>query len=87
MHVVFVEPAFPANQRQFVRGLHAAGARVTGIGEAPLEALDDELQHWLFHYEQVRLGGGRAGDARRRAPDPGARAGWTGSRPRSRPTS
>ena len=51
--VIFLEPAFPANQREFVRGLHAVGARVTGIGEAPLEALDAELRSWLFHYEQV----------------------------------
>jgi formate-dependent phosphoribosylglycinamide formyltransferase (GAR transformylase) len=54
MHVLFVEPKFPYNQRQFVRGLHAAGARVTGIGEAPLEALDGELKSWLHGYEQVR---------------------------------
>jgi len=33
MHVVFVEPAFPRNQREFVRALRAAGAHVTGIGE------------------------------------------------------
>ena len=26
MHVVFVEPSFPDNQKQFVRGLHAVGA-------------------------------------------------------------
>jgi len=53
MHVLFVEPKFPYNQRQFVRGLHAAGARVTGIGEAPVEALDGELKGWLAGYEQV----------------------------------
>jgi formate-dependent phosphoribosylglycinamide formyltransferase (GAR transformylase) len=53
MHVLFVEPKFPYNQRQFVRGLHAVGARVTGIGEAPVEALDGELKSWLHAYEQV----------------------------------
>ncbi|MEM6456138.1 MAG: ATPase [Acidobacteriota bacterium] len=53
MHVLFVEPAFPKNQRQFVRALHAVGARVTGIGEAPREALDSELKSWLYGYEQV----------------------------------
>jgi carbamoylphosphate synthase large subunit len=53
MHVLFVEPKFPYNQRQFVRGLHAAGARVTGIGEAPVEALDGELKNWLHAYERV----------------------------------
>jgi formate-dependent phosphoribosylglycinamide formyltransferase (GAR transformylase) len=51
--VIFVEPVFPANQREFVRALHAVGARVTGIGERPREALDPELRHWLFHYEQI----------------------------------
>ena len=54
MHVLFVEPKFPYNQRQFVRGLHSVGARVTGIGEAPIEALDPELKGWHHGYEQVR---------------------------------
>jgi formate-dependent phosphoribosylglycinamide formyltransferase (GAR transformylase) len=53
MHVLFVEPKFPFNQRQFVRGLRAVGARVTGIGEAPVEALDEELKGWLHGYERV----------------------------------
>jgi hypothetical protein len=53
MHVVFLEPCFPANQREFVRALHSVGATVTGIGERPKEALDPELRQWLFHYEQV----------------------------------
>ena len=53
MHVLFVEPAFPRNQREFVRALHGAGARVTAIGESPLEALPDELRHALYQYEQV----------------------------------
>jgi len=54
MHVIFVEPRFPANQREFVRGLHEAGATVSGIGEAPPEALGDEIRSWLLGYEQVR---------------------------------
>ena len=53
MHVLFIEPAFPRNQREFVRALAAVGARVTGIGEGPVEALDDELKGWLHAYEQV----------------------------------
>jgi len=53
MHVIFVEPKFPYNQRQFVRGLAEVGARVTGIGERPIESLDDELKSWLHAYEQV----------------------------------
>jgi hypothetical protein len=54
VNVIFVEPAFPHYQREFVRALHAVGARVIGIGERPLAALGSELQHWLAHYEQVR---------------------------------
>jgi carbamoylphosphate synthase large subunit len=53
MHVIFVEPKFPYNQRQFVRGLAEVGARVTGIGERPIESLDDEMKRWLHAYEQV----------------------------------
>ena len=51
--VVFLEPSFPRNQREFVRALHAVGARVTGIGERPKDYLDDEMRGWLSHYEQV----------------------------------
>lgn len=53
MHVVFVEPAFPRNQRDFVRALRSVGASVTAIGESPAEALDSELKGWLSGYEQV----------------------------------
>src|SRR5579875_3178547 len=53
MNVVFVEPFFPSNQRHFARALAEAGATVTGIGEYPVDALDDQLKGWLYHYEQV----------------------------------
>mgnify|MGYP001369103540 CR=1 FL=1 len=53
MHVVFLEPAFPANQKEFVRGLHAVGAKVTGIGERAVDALPADVRQRLFHYEQV----------------------------------
>jgi carbamoylphosphate synthase large subunit len=53
MNVVFVEPFFPANQRQFARALAEAGATVIGIGEYPADALGDELRGWLHHYQQV----------------------------------
>lgn len=53
MHVVFVEPGFPANQKEFVRGLASSGATVSAIGERHVDALDDELRGWLLHYEQV----------------------------------
>jgi hypothetical protein len=54
VRVIFVEPNFPSNQRQFVRGLAEAGAEVIGIGESPQEFLDDELKSWMTHYHQVR---------------------------------
>ncbi len=53
MDVIFVEPSFPANQREFVRALHSVGARVIGIGERPKSSLDDGLRHWLTHYEEI----------------------------------
>ncbi len=53
MNVIFLEPAFPDNQREFVRALHSTGCRVTGIGERPADWLDDELKYWLSGYEQV----------------------------------
>jgi D-alanine-D-alanine ligase-like ATP-grasp enzyme len=54
MHVVLIEPRFPANQKQFVRALAEIGATVTAIGEGSKESLDSELKHWLTHYEQVQ---------------------------------
>jgi carbamoylphosphate synthase large subunit len=54
MNVIFVEPFFPRNQREFARALAEAGATVIGIGEYPMDALDDQLKGWLYHYEQVR---------------------------------
>jgi D-alanine-D-alanine ligase-like ATP-grasp enzyme len=53
MNIIFIEPSFPDNQREFVRGLHAAGANVIGIGERPEEYLDHEVKNWLDHYQQV----------------------------------
>ena len=53
MNVIFIEPAFPANQREFVRGLRSVGATVIGIGERPVEELDHELRGWMLHYHRV----------------------------------
>ena len=53
MNVVFLEPCFPYDQREFVRALHAVGARVTGIGEGPIEALSETLKSQMVGYEQV----------------------------------
>ena len=53
MNIVFVEPHFPRNQREFPRALASQGAHVIGIGETPWDYLDDELKSWMVHYEQV----------------------------------
>lgn len=53
MHIVFVEPRFPANQKLFVRALAEVGATVTAIGEGSKASLDDDLKRWLTHYEEV----------------------------------
>lgn len=53
MHVIFVEPYFPFNQREFPRALKEAGAVVTGIGEAPKSAIDGSLGQHLDQYVQV----------------------------------
>lgn len=53
MNVIFIEPAFPANQREFARALHQAGANVIGIGERPEQYLDGELKSWLSSYFQI----------------------------------
>jgi formate-dependent phosphoribosylglycinamide formyltransferase (GAR transformylase) len=54
MHVIFIEPRFPSNQKHFVRALAEIGATVTAIGEGSKASLDDDLRHWLRHYEEVR---------------------------------
>ena len=51
--MVFVEPCFPQNQREFARALAEAGATVIGIGEYSADGFDDQLKGWLDHYEQV----------------------------------
>jgi Carbamoyl-phosphate synthase L chain, ATP binding domain len=53
MHIVFVEPRFPGNQRLFVKALAEIGASVTAIGEGGKASLDDDLRRWLTHYEEV----------------------------------
>ena len=53
MNIIFIEPGFPANQRQFVRALASIGANVIGIGERPWEWLDEETRGWLHSYRQI----------------------------------
>ena len=54
MHVAFVEPSFPNNQREFLRGLLSTGARVSAISERPIEALPRDLREGLCEFERVR---------------------------------
>ncbi len=53
MNVLFIEPAFPANQRDFVRALASSGAYVLGIGERPYEWIDPETRSHLGGYQQI----------------------------------
>ena len=53
MHVIFVEPGFPDNQREFVRALVQVGASVTGIGERDEHQLDPDLRGWLSGYWKI----------------------------------
>lgn len=53
MHVVFIAPSFPANQKQFVRALSEVGATVTGIGETDFYELPEDVRSWLNWYERV----------------------------------
>ena len=53
MNVIFLEPGFPANQREFVRALASVGAFVIGVGDRPYDWLDDELKGWLGGYQQI----------------------------------
>ncbi len=53
VNIVFVEPAFPANQRRFVTALADVGANVIGVGESPEDALDDDLRGRMAGYYRV----------------------------------
>jgi hypothetical protein len=54
VHIVFIEPRFPANQKHFIRAFAEIGVRVSAIGEGSKDSLDDELKRWLTHYEEVK---------------------------------
>jgi hypothetical protein len=53
VHVCFIEPRFPGNQRLFVKALAETGAVVSAIGEGSKDSLDDDLKRWLTHYEEI----------------------------------
>ena len=75
MNVIFLEPGFPANQREFVRALASIGAHVIGVGDRPYEWLDDELKGWLGRLPADRLGHRRGRAGMGGAPGPGADVG------------
>ncbi|MEC7988129.1 MAG: ATP-grasp domain-containing protein [Myxococcota bacterium] len=53
MHVIFIAPHFPANQRSFVRALKEIGCRVSGIIDSPYQYVDSEVKSYLDDYEEV----------------------------------
>lgn len=53
MNIIFVEPAFPANQRRFVHALASVGANVYGIGESDEAHLGADLHDALRGYYRV----------------------------------
>ena len=54
VNIVFIEPAFPQNQRRFVAALAGVGAHVVGVGESPEQDLGDDLRGQMAAYYQVR---------------------------------
>ncbi|HQY98312.1 MAG TPA: ATPase, partial [Phycicoccus sp.] len=53
MNIVFVEPAFPANQRRFALALAAVGANVYGVSETDEWGMDEELRSALKGHYRV----------------------------------
>ena len=52
-NIVFISPNFPTNYWQFCKELKNNGMNVLGVGEAPYEALTDELRDSLCEYFKV----------------------------------
>jgi biotin carboxylase len=53
LDVVFLSPAYPPEMHQFTRGLAEVGARVHGVGDAPLAALPEAVRRHLTSYLHV----------------------------------
>ena len=70
MHVVFIEPRFPTNQRYFVRALKEVGATVTAIGEGSKDSLSGDMRELADPLRAGRLGGERGRGAARREVHP-----------------
>ncbi|MDA1221380.1 MAG: ATP-grasp domain-containing protein [Planctomycetota bacterium] len=53
MNVVMLSPGFPDDMPYFTRALAAAGARVYGVGDQPVQALRPEVREALTDYLRV----------------------------------
>jgi hypothetical protein len=53
MDVLFLSPAYPPEMQQFTRGLAEVGARVYGVGDAPVGSLPESVRRNLAGYLQV----------------------------------
>jgi len=53
MNVAFIAPSYPAEQRDFTRGLAEVGATVIGIGDGAVEGLHPRVKRYLSHYIRV----------------------------------
>ena len=88
MHIVFIEPRFPANQKQFIRALAEIGAtrHRDRRGHARTRSTTS-CKHWLTHYEEVGNVTDEAAGARRACASSSATRTSIGSRRPSRRTS
>ena len=53
MNVVMLSPGFPDDMPYFTRALAAAGARVYGVGDQPVQALRPDVREALSDYLRV----------------------------------
>ncbi|MCB9899372.1 MAG: ATP-grasp domain-containing protein [Planctomycetes bacterium] len=53
MNVLFLSPGYPSEMVWFAEGLAAVGARVFGVGEAPVATLPERARRALTAYHQV----------------------------------
>ncbi len=53
MKVLFLSPDYPAEMRDFTRGLAEVGAQVIGVGDRPRDHLPEDVRHHLAAYLQV----------------------------------
>ncbi len=54
MNVIMISPGFPAEMPLFTAGLARVGAKVLGVGDQPLGAMERETRDALTDYLQVR---------------------------------